>query len=453
MQPLISDKFKLAGKVEALRSDQSGSLTLLAGMMVFLVTIFSMIAFDTNKAIYDRMVAQNAVDSAADSAALWQARACNLLQELNNIHYTADEVAAYAEVASGVACVLGSGFMVTQAALMDSVILAEFAPAAMAARWAACEVCDQLPYVDVYQNVIYNATMDIQYGIICVDPYLVFGYANACAEGSGANSIFAVASGALATFCAMINIQVPDLSSLTGVLGNIPIYAFPLDPNAVGILDPPNTGLYVKPKTNSGFPLNWPDGVGQAGEVAGYVGCSEESIADAPMPPAIPLLGPPFTGYFDDADNFHSDYKKTDPMQVQGTTQTWGWNDDYYFGWPGYMTWVAGVTNAPEILGLGNLAWINGGNNVPSSVYTHNNPVLDQASMPLYQGQAEVNTSAPLTIPAYIAIASSQVEGDTVVCNGNADAVPVLIRVYFPFPPQSTNSPGTKLPWPITIYH
>ena len=456
MEHKFSNKFRLDQKVQGLRSDERGSLTLLAGMMVFLVTIFTMVAFDTNKAIYDRIVAQNAVDAAADSAALWQARACNLLQELNNIHYTADETAAYAEVASGIACILADGFMVTQAVLLDSVLLAEFAPAALAAREASCVVCDQLPGIDVYQNMLYNAIMDIQYGIICVDPYLVFGYANACAEGSGANSILAVATSGLQSFCSLVGISIPDLSSITGVLGNIPIYAVPLDPSAVGILDPPNTGLYVKPKTNSGFPLSWPDAVGQAGEVAGDIGCSEESAddPDAPMPNPLPLIyPPPFVGYFDTASEAHDSYDKTDPIQVSGTTSTWGWNDDYYFGWPGYMTWVAGVTNHNELLNLGNLAWLNGGNNVPATFYTKNSPIKDQASMPIYTGQAEINTSTPLTIPTYIAIASSQVEGDTVVCNGNADAVPVLIRVYLPFPSQSTNWPGTKLPWPITINH
>src|SRR5665213_3051532 len=84
----LSDGFKLLARVEALRSDQRGSLTLLAGMMVFLVTIFGVLAFDTNMAIYNRIVAQNAVDSAADSAALWEARGCNMLQNLNNLHYT-----------------------------------------------------------------------------------------------------------------------------------------------------------------------------------------------------------------------------------------------------------------------------------------------------------------------------------------------------------------------------
>ena len=74
-------------------------------MMVFLVTIFAVIAFDTNMAIHNRILAQNAVDSAAESAALWQARGCNLEQQLNNLHYDVDEAACIAEGVAAGACI------------------------------------------------------------------------------------------------------------------------------------------------------------------------------------------------------------------------------------------------------------------------------------------------------------------------------------------------------------
>ena len=85
------DRFKVFAKLENVRSDQRGSVTLLCGMMVFVATMFGIIAMDTSMAIHNRILAQNAVDSAADSAALWQARFCNLEQNLNNLHYTFDE--------------------------------------------------------------------------------------------------------------------------------------------------------------------------------------------------------------------------------------------------------------------------------------------------------------------------------------------------------------------------
>jgi hypothetical protein len=110
----VSDDFKLALKMESVRSDERGSLTLLAGMMVFLVTIFAIIAFDTNKAIYNRIVAQNAVDAAADSAALWQARGCNLEQMLNNLHYDVDIAACAAEGVATAGCVASAVFDVLQ---------------------------------------------------------------------------------------------------------------------------------------------------------------------------------------------------------------------------------------------------------------------------------------------------------------------------------------------------
>src|ERR1051326_1826513 len=88
-----------------LRFDDRGSVSLLTGMMVFLAVIFGIITMDTSMAIHNRIVTQNAVDSAADAAALWQARGCNLLQQLNNLHYDVDEALAIAEGISAGACV------------------------------------------------------------------------------------------------------------------------------------------------------------------------------------------------------------------------------------------------------------------------------------------------------------------------------------------------------------
>ncbi|HXB58302.1 MAG TPA: hypothetical protein VNU95_01995, partial [Candidatus Acidoferrales bacterium] len=108
----------------------------------------------------------------------------------------------------------------------------------------------------------------------------------------------------------------------------------------------------------------------------------------------------------------------------------WGWNDQYEYGNPGFMTWVAGVTNRPELLGLGNLVWLNSSSStVPTS---------------MYEGSINSSGNTPLTIPAFMAIASSQVEGTTVVENGDVNAVNTLIKVYF-----TTNTPGDT----YFIYH
>lgn len=444
LTPPASDGFKLIARVEALRSDQRGSLSLLAGMMVFLVTIFAIIAFDTNMAIYNRIISQNAVDAAADSAALWQARGCNLLQELNNIHYTGDTVMCVLETAAGVSCVLADASFIAEEALFASVFLSEFAEVAEAARWGFCEICDTLPYLDIFQNIFYAAVMNAEKGIVELTPYVAFGYANAAAQGCGADTIGAVVPQYLASLSSSVSGLIPGLSgigslisSITGpissFLGSIPIYAAPLDPDDFGLFDPASKGLYVTRRDNdSNPPLAWPEWVGTAGEIAGLFGCSKESSWVPPgLPEAfligVPLPGPDFIspkgGYFDDADSDHSDYTKKDTP-----TQTWGWNDQYYFGWPGFSTWIAGKKEQDELLGLGNLSWLNGGMKNPD--YNANGAAVSKL---MYTGSVHGNTGGfqPFKIPAFVAIASSQVQGTPVICHGNVDARGTLIKVYF----------------------
>jgi hypothetical protein len=415
----VPDDFKLALKMESVRSDERGSLTLLAGMMVFLVTIFAIIAFDTNKAIYDRIVAQNAVDAAADSAALWQARGCNLEQMLNNLHYDVNTVACAAEGVATAGCVASAVFDVLQ--------YVPFCEWAAGALQVSCVVCDALPVIDRLQHLFYKILMPLQQGIADVTPFLAFGYANANAYGSGANnifdSVFQTATEYFTDGVSMIpgtdpgtlNNTFKSLDSIVNsTLGQIPIYAMPLNPK--------NLSLDVSTNDNNGSPpLYWPPTVAQIGDAIGVVACVEsdyEGVLEA-------------MGYTPAGDDGRT-----------GTTYQpkWGWNDQYYFGNPGYTTWIAGVTKADEILGLGNLVWLND--------YDQNTPNS------MYWGSATTNGNAvvPIVIPSYVAVASSQVEGDTVVCNGSADAVSWLIPVIIP--KTGTNySLGKSLPFPFTIYH
>jgi hypothetical protein len=421
----VPDDFKLALKMESVRSDERGSLTLLAGMMVFLVTIFAIIAFDTNKAIYNRIVAQNAVDAAADSAALWQARGCNLEQMLNNLHYDVDIAACATEGVATAGCVASAVFDVLQ--------YVPFCEWAAGALQASCIVCDMLPVVDKLQHFFYDLIMPLQEGIADVTPFLAFGYADANAYGCGANNVFVSAVQTAFEYLSDGVSFIPgggDISSsinsasssvsgvINSTLGQIPIYAMPLNPQ--------NLSLDVHTNDNNGSPpLYWPNVVPEIGNGIGEVACDGDvAVEYAVVQDSM--------GYSADGDNARNGSDNYKPQ--------WGWNDQYYKGNPGYMTWVAGVTNAPEILGLGNLVWLND--------YDQNTPNS------MYWGSATTNGSAviPVQIPSYIAIASCQVEGDTVICNGTADAVPVLIPVLFPR--GSTNyTKGSSLPFPFTIYH
>jgi hypothetical protein len=420
MKKNYPDDFKLAGEMEALRSDERGSLTLLAGIMVFLVTIFAIFAFDTNKAIYDRIVAQNAVDAAADSAALWQARFCNVEQQLNNLHYTVDEAMCIAEGVSAVMCAV--------AIPLEVIKDIPFCEWAYGAWVAACVLCDFLPPEDEAQHIFYDALVgksySVQEDLADAAPFLAFANADACAYGSGANNIFDAAVQTVEEYVTDGVSLIPgtDASSMTSTfqsingvigstLGQIPIYAFPLNPQ--------NLQLYVNPTNNNELPEYWPTEVPMAGNIAGEIGCAEE-------------------GYSEVEDSSHNNSEGDERESDDDFHPTWGWNDQYEYGNPGYLTWIAGVTNAPEILGLGNLIWLNDEQSIiPTS---------------MYWGSATTNAPVPLSVPSYIAIASAQVEGTTVVCNGDVNAAPALIPVLIP--EGSTNfTRGSSIPFPFTIYH
>jgi hypothetical protein len=410
-----SDGFHLLFRVKSLRLDQRGSVTLLAGMMVFLVTIFGVIALDTNKAIYNRIIAQNAVDSAADAAVLWQARSCNMLQQLNNLHYDVDLGLCIAQGVASAACIASVALQIAEKAAAASVILAPAAPAIHVAREVSCGFCALLPWTDLAQQLFYKAIMPIQEAIVVATPYISFGYANACAKGSGADTLGSAVSdtfgGLMSKLGTMLGINIPGAESVGGavssVLGAIPIYAVPLDPSSFGLFDPKNKGLYVKRKDNDGSPpLYWPPLVGQIGSVAGKIGCSDVVV----------------------------NYSSSESFAKSATWDgKWGWDDQYFFGHPGFNTWIAGKKGADELLGLGNLKWLNGGKQ--SS---------DQFTM--YTGSATGGNS-PLKIPGFIAIASSQVEGTPVIAKGDVNATGKLIKVYIP----SGNSP--KEADKFLIYH
>jgi hypothetical protein len=393
--PQPVDGFRLFAKVEKLRGDENGSLTLLTGMMVFLVTIFGVIAFDTNMAIHNRIVAQNAVDSAAESAALWQARGCNMLQQLNNLHYTVDEAACIAEGVAAGACIAAAALLVAE--LAADAFFGAGEATIRPIRMGVCQACDLLPLIDVGQQLFYKAIMPVEQAIVDVTPFLAFGYANANAYGSGADPLLATVSDYIAGVGTAVGQAIPALQSVSSIisgiggaissaLGSIPIYAAPLDPTSLE--------LYVKKRDNdSKPPLYWPAAVGIAGEVAGYAACTD----------AIPFD-------FEEANSAADELSWDD---------SYGWNDQYFFGWPGFMTWIAGKDKKDELLGLGNLTWLNGGQNGSTNMYT--------GSATGGSGSAGV-----LQIPAFVALASSQIQGTPVIMHGDVDAVSTLIKVYMP---------------------
>jgi hypothetical protein len=311
-----------------------------------------------------------------------------------------DSAAVVAEGAAALACA-------SSVVLLAAEAIPIVGEAAAIARIATCIICDTLPWIDYAQQMFYTLIMPIQQGIVDVTPFLAFGYANANAEGAGADPLFASVADYTGSLMSDFGLSLPTDSGgiggvLGGALGSIPIYAAPLDPTALSLDVATN-------QNNGSVPLNMPEWVGDAGNIAGEAGCSDY-------------------GYPESLDGAES----------AGFDDNWGWNDNFYAGNPGYMTWIAGKTNCPEILGLGNLRWLNGGQQSADQI----SQVMYTGS--IFNGGGELS-SPPLSIPGFLAIASSQVEGTPVICSQSFDPIPStsspdtvdargkIIKVYLPY--------------------
>lgn len=375
---------------------------LLSGMMAFLFTIFALIATDTSQAIYNRIVAQNSVDAAADAAALWQARGCNMLQNLNNYHYDANNFFAQTETTALQACLLGS---VLNAVKDLSIPYVSQAAAVLA--WGVCNVCHTAPYWDNAQAATASAILAEQELITKTIPAIAFVAANDAAQGSGADDLIKSAT----AYGSQMIAPIPVLQNLSGTLTsmgstvskilsyfNITVYALPLDISSLG--------LGVQPQSGTASPWKFPP-------------CQALILSGK-----LPLIG---CGLDDPTLDWGPEKQYS-----EWYGENWGWYDDqYYVGQPGFMTWIAGKTNQPTVLGF--LRWLNPNPNPPPEVAYW----MNQNNLPMYQGSA--TGSSGLEIPAFIAIASSQVDGapgttwSGVVEKGPANAYPYLIPVYFPF--------------------
>lgn len=331
-------------------------------MMIFAVVILTLFTMDTARTIRHRIIAQNAADAAADVAALWQARGCNLLQHLNNAHYTMNEAFFIAEAGELVSCTAAP-------------ILALIPYVGSALSQAACAICKLAPGTDDLQKTLADAIVAAQDVIAEMFPILVFAHASAAAKGCEADKFFDALGGYANNLANMLGIDLPVIEDIGGLLGSISgdlVYAMPLD---ITSLD-----LNVEKKDADDLPYEWnftfeyvAVGIGQ-----GYCGMSSPS-----------------------GDN------------------DWGWDDEYYWGNPGFMTWLAGKKSYGQGAGLGSMIWFHG---QQQDMETQGRVMYDQT----YTAGSE------LRIPAVMGIASSHIEGEPVVSEGDANATPKLITVHLP---------------------
>lgn len=379
-------------RLRALRDDERGNVLVVSGMMAFLAAVFAVISVDTSEAIYNRIISQNAVDSAADAAALWQARGCNLLQQLNNIHYAGNEFFAEAEDVSLSACVLAG--------------VADLIPGGQAVTAVLCPVCKLAKPINDAQGVFSEVILGTQKIVTLFIPFTALLAANDAAQGSGADDVLSTAADYISQFLGQFGIPIPSgvLSGIAGTLkgAGFTVYALPLDPTSLG--------LGASETEGDSYPYVYPSGI--IGEGAYYAAVATGTLVCGLDPPD-------------------------------------GWSDSYYQGHPGFMTWIAGKDKHDEMLGLGDLAWLNGGSNAP--IVHH--AFMNQDSPAMYRDSVHRGDN-PLVIPAFLAVASSQVQTKSDLVTPNVvtpDAYGTLMPVYAPF----INEAATDLmPFPpLTIYH
>jgi len=399
-------------RARALRSGERGQVVLLSGVMVFLVMIATMITFDTGKAIHNRIIAQNAVDAAADSAALWQARGCNLLQHLNNLHYTVNETLFIAESAALIGCdvaIFSVPGEIAARSLQDTYLAVVWVAAMLSAN-VSCNFCYTAPWIDWGQEKFSALVLKIQAGIARVFPVLAFLYADVNAKQSGADEVGGTVVNYVGSLLSQLGLSSSGMENLTETLsegiGSLPIhiYAFPLDPTSLS--------LHVEKKKGTSLPWKWPDWLVDTAETSVNIAaplCNEDSN--------VYMLG------------------DIDPDKPE----KWGWEDEFYWGNPGFMTWIAGKKGRDELLGLGKLKWLSGGEATEEEMLVN--------SRKMYSPDSVMDGEPELKIPAFVAFASSQVEGEPVISKGAADAQGQIIKVYFP--PDSDPTEGEQ----FLIYH
>ncbi len=404
---------KIINRILNFRDDTSGSALLMTGTMMFLVVMAVVLNGDMNRAVYNRIVAQNAVDSAAEAAALWEARGCNVLQHLNNIHYEGNKILFIAESASLVGCGMAVlGVIAVEATIPFAWTSAH--AAAIAGTAVACAACTLAPVIDEGQEKFATAINDFQEIARTAFPILAVGYANQVAKHSGGDNLIEVIPQYLGSLLDAGGVPWESSDEVLSGLGSIPglnsveIAAFPW--TIIG--DDTFFTMGVEEKEGEGLPWKTPDWWNEMADLAyaaGKAACQsawEGSFAFQNMP--------------DEAD-------------------PWGWEDKYYQGNPGYMTWIAGKKYQDEVAGLGKMRWLR---EKEGEVFADTNS--------MYNGESEAPDK--LRVPAFIALASSQVEGTPVISyTETVDSKGKLIPVYLPFDYKNPTR-GDSLS-PLGIYH
>ena len=360
--------------------------------MAFLVCILTIATLDASHAIYRRITIQNAADSAADAAALWQARGLNLLQHLNNWHYEVNEIAMGIAQAScccvvmcdiWLACSPYNGFC----AFMYWYCAQKLPLPAKYPCEGGLESGGK-PRIEHLQENISELILEAQEIVTKSFPVFALIKASDMAKASGADSI----------------------------IGGVAFDEYLVDfEKTFKEIYPQTFDIYPHRISHSGVVQGVSKGIARSSgaDPGNYNNAIPDQLFAAPLDASSLSLGvrvkrPPPS---------HSPWNVPRELTC-GLVQ---WEDTYYYGHPQYTTWMVVKKSASELLGLGDLTWLNPRSNADHSI---NDQVM-------YKGPVRREGSSKLRIPAYSALASSQAEGE-VIDHGHPHASGKIIPVRLP---------------------
>ena len=351
----------LSGRARGFRRDDRAQVLVLTAIMAFVTTIMALYTTNASIMIFDRVVAQNAVDAAADSFAAYQARGLNLTQHLNDVHYGVN-VAIF---------VLESAAFVVRILCPAALLMTFPVPC-----WSCYQTCCRLARIaattlDDVQDFISDAILVIQDVINRVFPVMAALSANDIARANGADNLVAVAGELLGRIGDFFGINLGGLQAgFDAIADFVPVYAFPLDPGQI---------IDLGMEKRDPDWLFWDDmsilfGLGLASDIA----CA--------------LSG----------DQFVTSNEPNDGL---------GWEEDeYYCGGPDANTWFVGKRRRTVASALVNIPWLNPRMDAPDQEFGFHAFEDDYAR---FRSQGE--GTSDFNNPAMFAVASSQVGGKVVI--------------------------------------
>ena len=349
-------------RAKGFRRDDQAQVMVVTAVMAFVTVLMAIYTTNASILLFDRMLAQNSVDAAADSFAAYQARGLNLTQHLNDVHYGANiAIFALEAVAYGgrIAC--------------PAVLATTFPVPNYPGYRTCCQLARQAgELLDNLQDGISDAILIIQDVINVVFPILATLSANDIARANGADNLLTAAGEVLGQFGNLFGIDLDFLEdAVDNVAEYVPVYAFPLKPGQIIDL-----GME---KVNPDY-LFWDD----MNILEGLAIGSDISCAFA-----------------------------VDFSAIDQPNDGIGWpEDEYYCGGPAANTWIVGKQRRTVLPRLEQMAWLNPKMDEPEQVAGVH---AFEDNYAVFEGRGMGTSSTEFRNPAFFAVASCQVGGDPVM--------------------------------------